>query len=50
MENARLAAIDGDGGYTGVKPQHRYVTCPPWHSPSPSFRFFYSNKHNFVWL
>ncbi len=27
----RLAAIDGDDGYTGVKPQHRYVTCPPWH-------------------
>ncbi len=36
----RLAAIDGDDGYTGVKPQHRYVTCPPWHHPSPSFRFF----------
>ncbi len=36
----RLAAIDGDDGYTGVKPQHRYVTCPPWHRPSPSFRFF----------
>ncbi len=27
----RLAAIDGDDGYTGVKPQHRYVTCPQWH-------------------
>ncbi len=26
----RLAAIDGDDGYTGVKPQHRYVTCPLW--------------------
>ncbi len=36
----RLAAIDGDDGYTGVKPQHRYVTCPLWHRPSPSFRFF----------
>ncbi len=22
-----LAAIDGDDGYTGVKPQHRYVPC-----------------------
>ncbi len=37
----RLAAIDGDDGYTGVKPQHRYVTCPPRHRPSPSFRFFF---------
>ncbi len=36
----RLAAIDGDDGYTGVKPQHRYVTFPPWHRPSPLFRFF----------
>ncbi len=36
----RLAAIDGDDGYTGVKPQHRYVTCSPWHRLSPSFRFF----------
>ncbi len=46
----RLAAIDGDDGYTGVKPQHRYVTCPPWHRPTPSFRFFYSNKNNLVQL
>ncbi len=36
----RLAAIDGDDGYTGVKPQHRYVTCPLRHRPPPSFRFF----------
>ncbi len=35
--HTRLAAIDGDDGYTGVKPQHRYVTYPPWHRPSPSF-------------
>ncbi len=27
----RLAAIDGNGDYTGVKPQHRYTTCPPRH-------------------
>ncbi len=38
---SRLAAIDGDDGYTGVKPQQRYVTCPPWHRPSPSFRYFF---------
>ncbi len=36
----RLAAIDSDDGYTGVKPQHRYVTYPPWHRPSPSLRFY----------
>ncbi len=45
--HTRLAAIDGDDGYTGVKPQHRYVTCSPWHHPSTSFRiffYFYSNK------
>ncbi len=36
----RLAAIDVDDGYTGVKPQHRYVTCPPWHRAPPSFIFF----------
>ncbi len=46
----RLAAIDGDDGYTGVKPQHRYVTCPTWHHPTPSFRFFFSNKNTFVQL
>ncbi len=40
---SRLAAIDGDDGYTGVKPQHRYVTCLPWHRLSPSFRFFLSS-------
>ncbi len=46
-----LATIDGDDGYTGVKPQHRYVTCSPWHRPPPLFRFFfYSNKNNFVQL
>ncbi len=33
-----------------VKPQHRYVTRPPWHRLSPSFRFFYSNKNDFVQL
>ncbi len=37
----RLAVIDGDGGYTSVKPQHRCVTCPPQHRPPPSFRFFF---------
>ncbi len=36
----RLAAIDGDGSYTGVKPQLRYVTCPPWHRLPPPFRFY----------
>ncbi len=36
----RLAAIDGDDGYTGVKPQHRYGTIP--HRP---FDFFFSNKN-----
>ncbi len=46
----RLAVIDGDGGYTSVKPQHRYVTCPPWHRPPPSFRFFNSNTNIFVQL
>ncbi len=25
--DVRLAAIDGVGGDTGFKPQHRYVTC-----------------------
>ncbi len=40
MDN-RLATIDGDDGYTGVKPQHRYDTCPPRHRPSPSFRFVF---------
>ncbi len=44
---ARLAAIEGDDSYTGVKPQHRYVTCPPWHR---RFDFFYSNTNNFVQL
>ncbi len=35
----RLAAIDGDDGYTGVKPQHRYVTS---HSVcGQSLRFFF---------
>ncbi len=43
----RLAAIDGDDGYTGVKPQHRYVTHPPWHR---RLDFFYSNTNNFVQL
>ncbi len=33
----RLAAIDGVRGYTGVKSQHRYVTCLPWHRLSPLF-------------
>ncbi len=28
LMDTRLAAIDGAGGDTGVKPQHRYVTCP----------------------
>ncbi len=37
--HTRLAAIDGDGGYTGVKPQHRYVTYSPWHRP-PDYFFF----------
>ncbi len=46
-QNARLAEIDGDDGYTGFKPQHRYVTCPPWHR---RLDFFYSNKNNFVLL
>ncbi len=47
----RLAAIDGDDSYTSVKPQHRYVTCPAWHRPSPSYRFFFnSNKNYFVQL
>ncbi len=30
--HARLAAIDSDDSYTGVKPQHRYVTRPPSHT------------------
>ncbi len=48
---SRLAAIDGVGGDTGVKPQHRYVTCPLRHRPTLSFRFFfYSNKNYFVQL
>ncbi len=38
---SRLAAIDGDDGYTSVKPQHCYITCPLWHSPTPSFRFYF---------
>ncbi len=33
----RLAAIDGVGGDTGVKPQHRLRHL---HRPSPSFWFF----------
>ncbi len=41
----RLAAIDGDDRYTGVKPQHSYVTRPPWHR---RLDFFYSNKNNLV--
>ncbi len=48
--HARLAAIDGVGGDTGVKPQHRYVTCPPRHHPPPLLRFFYSNTNYFVKL
>ncbi len=50
LQYNRLAAIDGDDGYTGVKPQHRYVTCSPWHRLSPSFRFFYSDKNYLVQL
>ncbi len=40
----RLAAIDGDDG---VKPQHRYVTCSPWHRLSD---FFYSYTNYLVQL
>ncbi len=47
--SCRLAAIDGDDGYTGVKPQHCYITCPPWR-PHRCFDFFYSNTNNFVQL
>ncbi len=43
----RLAAIDGVGGDTGVKPQHRLRHL---HRPSPSFDFFYSNKNHLVQL
>ncbi len=43
--HARLATIDSDDGYTGVKPQHRYVTRPPRHRPTD---FFYSNTNYFV--
>ncbi len=35
---ARLAAIDGVGGYTGVKPQHRYA-------PHRHLDFIYSKKN-----
>ncbi len=37
---SRFAAIDGVGGDTGVKPQHRYVTCPPQHRPHRRLDFF----------
>ncbi len=37
-----------DDGYTGVKPQHCYITCSPWHRPPPSLDCFYSNKNKFV--
>ncbi len=50
VQGIKLAAIDGVGGDTGVKTQHRYVTCPPRHRPPPSFRFFYSNTNNSVKL
>ncbi len=36
----RLAVIDGDGGYTSVKPQHRCVTCPPSTVPHRRLDFF----------
>ncbi len=39
--------IDGDDGYTGVKPQHYYVTCPPWHR---RLDFIKSNTNYFVQL
>ncbi len=45
--SSRLAAIDGVGGYTDVKPQHRYATYPPRHR---RLDFFYSNTNNFVQL
>ncbi len=40
-------AVDCVGDDTGVKPQHRLHHL---HRPSPSFRFFYSNKNNLVQL
>ncbi len=33
-----------DDGYTGVKPQHCYITCSPWHRPPRPLDCFYSNK------
>ncbi len=48
---SRLAAIDGVGGDTGVKPQHRLRHLP---TAAPSliviFFFFYSNKNHLVQL
>ncbi len=44
----RLAAIDG---YTGFKPQHRYVTFSPLRPPPLVLdSFFYSNTNNLVQL
>ncbi len=37
----RLAAIDGVGGDTGVKPEHRLRHLPNAHRPSPSFLFIF---------
>ncbi len=46
-EEARLTEIDGVGSDTDVKPQHRYVTCPPQHR---CLDFFYNNTNYFVQL
>ncbi len=48
LVDTRLAAIDGDGGYTGVKPQNYCVTCPPRYRPPPPFRFFFYSKKNIL--
>ncbi len=51
--DTRLVAINCDGGYTGVKPQHSHVTCPLAHRgtvPHRRLDFIYSNKNNFVQL
>ncbi len=46
----KCPGTQGGDGYTGVKRQHRYVTCSPWHLSHRRLDFFYSNKNNLVQL
>ncbi len=46
---SRLAATDGVGGDTGVKPQHQLRNLPTVPHHHSDF-FFYSNKNNLVQL